>query len=288
MQIIGHRGARGLFPENTLNGFRRTLALGVDAIEIDVAMTADDRLVVTHDPALNPDITRAANGVWLTARGPLIRELRWAELAGFDVGRMRPGSPYAALFPDQAASDGAGIPSLADTLALAARFTVELKTFPAQPDWTAPPEAMAVAVAGIADAGGAADRIVVQSFDWRGPRHLRRLRPELTYAWLTSARTQAAARLWWGGPCPEDFAGSVPRAVAAEGGPIWSPEFAGLTPERLAEAQGLGLLVIPWTVNAAPDMRRLIGWGVDGLITDRPDIARNCLDESVAGSGNSR
>jgi glycerophosphoryl diester phosphodiesterase len=121
---------------------------------------------------------------------------------------------------------------------------------------------------------------VVQSFDWRGPRHLRRLRPDLTYAWLTSAQTVAAARLWWGGPAPEDFAGSVPRAVAAEGGSIWAPAFADLTRASLAQAHQLGLRVVPWTVNRPADIARLLGWGVDGLITDRPDLARRCVAEA--------
>ena len=107
MLLIGHRGARGLFPENTMDGFRRALALGVDGIEIDVAITADGVPVVSHDPALNPDITRL-NGEWLPARGPLIRDLRADELAAYDVGRIRPGSRYAALYLDQEPSDGAG------------------------------------------------------------------------------------------------------------------------------------------------------------------------------------
>lgn len=278
MQLIGHRGARGLFAENTLEGFRRTLDLGVDGIEIDVAITADGLAVVTHDPALNPDITRL-NGEWLASRGPLVQTLRAEQLAEFDIGRIRPGSGYAALYPDQHPIDGARIPSLADTLALQTRFTVELKTIATQPQWTIAPQAMAEAVARVADQAGAASRIIVQSFDWRGPRHLRRLRPDLIYAWLTSEKTVADARLWWDGPSPDDFAGSVPRAVAAEGGSIWSPAFAGVTADLVAEAQSLGLMVIPWTVNRPADMRRLIGWGVDGLITDRPDIGRRVLGE---------
>jgi glycerophosphoryl diester phosphodiesterase len=283
--LQGHRGARGLFPENTLEGFRRTLALGVAAIEIDVAMTADDVLVLSHDAALNPDITRDAGGRWLDGHGPLIRSLPAAALAAYDVGRICPASAYAALYPEQAAIDGAHIPTFAEALRLdpAARFTVEIKTFPDHPDWTAAPEAMAEAVAAVADEAGAASRIVVQSFDWRGPRHLRRMRPDLTYAWLTSAQTVAAARLWWDGPVPEDFGGSVPRAVAAEGGSIWAPAFADLTRASLDEAHGLGLRVVPWTVNLPDDISRSLRWGVDGMITDRPDLARRCVAEAGLG-----
>jgi len=88
----------------------------------------------------------------------------------------------------------------------------------------------------------------------------------------------AEAALWWDGPRPEDFAGSVPRAVAAEGGQVWAPEHVDLTAAQIAEAQALGLAVIAWTVNRPEDMERLIGWGIDGLITDRPDRARVVME----------
>lgn len=272
--MIGHRGARGLFPENTLPGFTGALALGVDALELDVALTADGVAVVTHDPELNPDHTRGPDGVWLAGKGPRIRALRADELAQFDVGRLRPGTAYAAQFPEQQPHDGARIPRLADVLRLpGARCVIELKTFPGEPDRAAAAEAMADAVAGVADTAGATRCITVEGFDWRGPRHLRRVRPDIRLAWLTRAETVRNAALWWGGPRPEDFGGSVPRAVAAEGGPIWAPDHRDLTEAGLAEAHKLGLLVMPWTVNDLDRMRQLLAWGVDGLVTDRPDLA---------------
>jgi glycerophosphoryl diester phosphodiesterase len=282
IELHGHRGARGLFPENTLAGFAGALAIGVDALELDVAVTADDVVVVTHDPRLNPDITRTRNGEWLAAPGATVRSLRAAELAGYDVGRIRPGSAYAAAHPDQVPHDGAAIPTLCDVLRIdpLTTFNVELKTFPWHPDMTVHGAAMADAVVAVADTHAAADRIIVQSFDWRGPRRLRRTRPDIRVAWLTSAAFLAGARTWWDGPHPSDFGGSVARAVAAEGGPTWGPDHADLTEETLAEAHGLGLRVVPWTVNRPDDMRRLIRWGVDGLITDRPDLARGVLAEA--------
>jgi glycerophosphoryl diester phosphodiesterase len=282
IDLHGHRGARGLFPENTLAGFAGALAIGVDALELDVAVTADDVVVVTHDPRLNPDITRTRNGDWLAAPGATVRSLRAAELAGYDVGRIRPGSAYAAAHPDQVPHDGAAIPTLCDVLRIdpLTTFNVELKTFPWHPDITVHGAAMADAVVAVADTHAAADRIIVQSFDWRGPRRLRRTRPDIRVAWLTSAAFLAGARTWWDGPHPTDFGGSVARAVAAEGGPTWGPDHADLTEETLAEAHGLGLRVVPWTVNRPDDMRRLIRWGVDGLITDRPDLARGVLAEA--------
>ena len=280
--IVGHRGARGLYPENTLTAFAGALALGVDALELDVALTADGLVVVSHDPTLNPNITRDAAGVWLAEPGPSIHSLTAAQLAAYDVGRLRPGTPYAALFPDQSPRDGERIPSLADVLRLAdrARFVIELKTFPPDPQRSASGPELADAVLRVADAAGATARISVEGFDWRGPRHLHRSRPEVALAWLTRAETVRDAALWWDGPHPADFGGSVPRAVAAEGGPVWAPDHSDLTRDRVDEAHALDLAVIPWTVNAVEDMARLIAWGVDGIVTDRPDRAAHVMAAS--------
>ena len=277
--VIGHRGARGLHPENTLGGFAAAWALGVNALELDVALTADGVVVVAHDPALNPDITRDADGAWLAKAGPLIRSMRTDEVRRYDVGRLRPGTAYAAQFPDQVPRDGARIPTLAEVLRLApaAPLVIELKTFPGEPGRSASGPELAEAAIAVTDAAGATPRVTVEGFDWRGPRHLRRIRPDVRLAWLTRAATEADAALWWDGPVPADFGGSVPRAVAAEGGPVWAPDHADLTAALVAEAHDLGLAVIPWTVNAPADMRRLIGWGVDGLVTDRPDLARQVV-----------
>lgn len=273
--IIGHRGARGLFPENTLEGFAATLALGIDTLELDVVLTVDGVVVVTHDPALNPNLTRDANGAWLETPTPLIRSLRAADLSAYDVGRLRPATAYSALYPDQSPRDGARIPILEEVLRLnrSAQFVIELKTFPGDPERTAGGAEVAEAVLAVADAAHATPRVTVEGFDWRGPRHLRRVRPDVRLAWLTRAETVRDAVTWWDGPVPADFGGSVPRAVAAEGGPVWAPDHHDLTDALVDEAHALDLQVIPWTVNDPTDMRRLIGWGVDGLVTDRPDRA---------------
>jgi glycerophosphoryl diester phosphodiesterase len=273
--IVGHRGARGLYPENTLAGFAGALALGVDALELDVALTADGVVVVSHDPALNPNHTRDAAGAWLDRPGPLIHALKAADLGAYDVGRLRLGTPYAALFPDQSPCDGERIPRLDEVLRLGDRtgFVIELKTFPGDPGRGANGPDLAEAVVAAADAAGVTSRITVEGFDWRGPRHLRGIRPDVRLAWLTRAETVRDAALWWGGPHPADFGGSVPRAVAAEGGSVWAPDHSDLTQDLVGEAHGLGLLVIPWTVNAPDEMGRLVGWGVDGIVTDRPDWA---------------
>ncbi|HEY4171895.1 MAG TPA: glycerophosphodiester phosphodiesterase [Rhodopila sp.] len=272
IDIQGHRGARALFPENTLEGFLAAAALGVEAFELDVAMTADGVVVVSHDPVLNPDITRDKAGAWLTQPNPPIHTLTYAALSTYDVGRNRPGSPLSIQFPDQTPHDGARIPTLASVLSALplARFTIEVKTNPARPDWTATPAVMADATLRVIDAAGAAGRVIMESFDWRVQRHVRRTRPDIRLAWLTRAETVRDAALWWD---DASVIGSVPARVAAEGGSVWAPDHTDLTESQIQEAHVLGLFVLPWTVNRPADISRLIAWGVDGLISDRPDLA---------------
>ena len=187
-----------------------------------------------------------------------------AELVRYDVGRVRPGSDYAARYPEQAPHDGARVPTLQAVLAAQPgwRFNIELKTFPDHPERTVPPEAMVEAVIAVIDRADAADRVTIQSFDWRGPRHVRKIRPDIPRGWLTDAEATAE---------------SAPAAIVAEGGGTWTPFHAQFTRAMLHRAHAAGLLVIPWTVNDEADMRRLIEWGVDGLITDRPDLALKLL-----------
>jgi glycerophosphoryl diester phosphodiesterase len=280
--LHGHRGARALAPENTLPGFACALAIGVDILELDVGLTADDVVVVTHDLVLNPDLTRLADGSWIAAPGPPIRSLSVVELAAYDVGRIRPASDYARNFPDQVPQDGVCIPTLASVLRAFphASFNIELKSDPGQPTLSPDPICLARRCAELLDALGMTSQAWVQSFDWRGLRYLRNDHPDITLCWLTSATTVAGAATWWDTISQAAHAGSVPAAVAAEGGPIWAPGHADLTRADLDAAHARGLKVVPWTVNRVADMSRLITWGVDGLITDRPDLARIAMSDA--------
>lgn len=272
--LQGHRFARGLFPENTLEGLAASVRLGLTSFEIDIAITRDGVPVIHHDPALNPNTTRH-DGTWLETTGPLIRDLNHADLAGYDVGRLKPESAYAATYASQIPHDGARIPTLDAALRLFpdVRFNIELKLMPAHPDWTVAPEEMAERTLAVVDAADAVRRVTIQSFDWRAPRHVRRTRPEIACGWLTEDSTVAAAPLWRGLTDAATTMNAVPDAIATEGGGTWTPHHADLTQELLTRAHHLGLRVIPWTVNAVADMQRLSAWGVDGLITDWPDRA---------------
>jgi glycerophosphoryl diester phosphodiesterase len=291
--LQGHRGARGLRPENTLAGFEFALELGVTTLELDCAVTADGVVVVSHDPVLNPDHTRDEHGRFLDAAGPPIVTLTYAELQRYDVGRLRPGTEYAARFPDQQAADGERIPRLADVFALVrsrgdakVRFNVETKLSPDQPGLTVPAEPFAQAVVDAVRDAGAESRTTIQSFDWRTLTIVRRIAPGIATVALTDQQpgedTIEAGRTgpspWLGGLDVDDLGGSVPELVHASGARIWSPHYRDIDARLVAEAHALGVAVVPWTVNEPAEMQRVLGLGVDGMISDRPDLLRSVLE----------
>lgn len=286
--LQGHRGARGMAPENTLAGFRQALAVGVTTLELDVGVTLDGQVVIAHDPRLNPDLTRDASGAWIAAPGPALQTLTLAELKRFDVGRLRPGTKYAQTFAGQKPADGEGVPTLealfqmlhAVRAPVPVRFNIETKLSPLTPGLAPDPEAFARLLIEVVQRHGAADRVTVQSFDWRTLRAVQRLAPALPIAALT-ARLPSIDNLgdpsWTAGLRLQDHGDSVPRLVKALGAGTWSPFHGELTEAQLAEAQALGLKVIPWTVNEPAQIDRLIGWGVDGLISDHPLRVREAM-----------
>ncbi len=289
LDLQGHRGARGLAPENTLAGFARAIGIGVTSLELDVGMTRDGVVVVGHDPRLNGDIVRGPDGDWLSAPGPAIFSLTYIELQRYDVGRLRPGSAYAERFPDQIPRDGERMPRLVDVYALATkagnrevRFNVEIKTAARSPQDTAPPEAIADAVLRVVREAGGEKRTTIQSFDWRSVKRVLAKAPDIATSCLTTERPgddniqadQPGPKPQLAGLDPAAHSGSVPRLVKALGCTSWSPNYPDLTPERMAEARALGLRVVVWTVNEPADMARFIDLGVDAIISDRPDLLR--------------
>lgn len=289
VEIQGHRGARGLATENTMPAFQRALHLGVDVLELDLGVTADAVVVISHDRVLNPDLARR-NGTWIDDR-VVIRDTAWADLAAYDVGRARPGSRAEQRFPRQQPADGARIPRLSDLFDLvldgghdAVRFNIETKLSPQSPEETASPDAFAAAVVAAVDAAGLRDRVTVQSFDWRTLAVVNRIAPSIETACLTARQrwldnVQAGrngASPWLAGLDADDH-GSVPDLVEAAGCAVWSPYHRDIDRAAVDRAHALGLRVVVWTVNDPDDMRRLADLGVDGIISDYPDLAIETL-----------
>ena len=286
LDLQGHRGARGLLPENTLSAFARALDLGVTTLELDCGLTRDGVVVVAHDRTLNPDLTRDAQGRWLESAGAAIRRLTFDELKRYDVGRIKPGTDYAKRFAKQEGMDGARIPALSDVFELVrkhgdskVRFNIETKLSPLAPDETAAPDAFVQALLGAIRKAGMERRVTIQSFDWRTLQIVQREAPGVPTVYLTAEGASpnnipvdGTASSWTAGYQLAAFGGSVPRMVKAAGGAVWSPYHGDLTQARVREAQSLGLKVVVWTVNNEADMRRFIEWGVDGIISDYPDV----------------
>jgi glycerophosphoryl diester phosphodiesterase len=290
--LQGHRGARGLAPENTLTAFATALSIGVTTLELDVGLTKDGVLVVHHDPRLNPDTARGPDGAFLQGRGPALRSLTLAEVKRYDVGRLKPGTRYAEIFLQQLAVDGERIPTLTELFDLVqkrgahqVRFNIETKFAPDTEADTADAETFAQALAQAIHDAGLGGRATVQSFDWRTLQVMRRIAPEIVRVCLsaqgmtfdTIQRGKPGPSPWTAGLDVDDFGGSTPRLVATAACQVWSPSARDVTPEWMAEAKALGLKVIPWTVNTPTDMERLMALGVDGIITDYPDRLRAVL-----------
>ena len=288
--LQGHRGARGLAPENTLPAFERALALGVTTLELDIGVTADNVVVIAHDPYLNPTITRDASGQWLQGsaqgKGPTLRSLTLVQVQTYDVGRIQPESAYAKTFGTQQPVDGTRVPTLAALFARVQaldaahiRFNIETKINPGQPDETVGPEAMVQALLAVVREAGMVQRVTIQSFDWRTLQLVQKLEPRIPTVYLTiqTANTDNLKDGSWTAGFRLADHGSVPRLVKAAGGAVWSPNGGALTEPLVKEAQALGLKVIPWTVNAPAELDKFIGWGVDGLISDYPDRLREAV-----------
>jgi glycerophosphoryl diester phosphodiesterase len=292
--LQGHRGARGLMPENTLPGFAKALAIGVTTLELDLALTGDSEVVVMHNPRFEPELTRNGKGEWLQQSSPSIHSMTLAKVKTYDVGRLNPGSKYAQHYPGQQAVDGTSVPTLGEVFDLvnksgnqAVRFNIEIKIYPERPDLTWPPKKFARAVIDVVRGYKMEDRIMLQSFDWRALQEIQDLAPEITtsyltanQSWLSNLQTSIPGPSpWLNGLDVDDFNGSAVRAIKAAGGDIWSSYHKEVDADAIDLAHQLGLSVNVWTVNETGRMRELIAMGVDGIITDYPDRLRQVILE---------
>lgn len=288
-ELQGHRGARGLLPENTLAGFERALEIGVTTLELDIAISADGVPVISHDPELNPALTRDAQGRWIKHKGPLIRNLSLAQLQTYDVGRLDPSSEYARQFAGQQPRDGQRLPTLAALFARVnalgadkVQFAIETKIFPNRPQDTPGPQEFVDSLLTVIRQAHMVDRVRIISFDWRTLQLVQKLEPaiETVYVTMEFARNNTVRdTAWTGGIAWRDHA-SVAHMIKASGGRFWSPNFNHIDAAKVKDAQRLGVRVLPWTVNESADMDRLIGWGVDGIVTDYPDRLREAMQRA--------
>lgn len=245
--LQAHRGGAGLRPENTLAAFDHALEIGVTTLELDVQISLDGRPVLSHERVL-PDGEFIS---WLT-------------------------------------SDQLGLDTLDDVFALLAqrdaadvRVNVETKFDVVRHDEVAPRERFAEVVVDRTRQAGMVDRVSVQSFDWDVLDLVRAAEPGLPLNVLTNTAYQEVGRpgasAWMAGVDIDDFSGDVAAAASGRGYAALSPHHAIVTPVLVRAAHDAGLRVIPYTVDEPAEMSALIDLGVDGLISNRPDLAREVM-----------
>ena len=293
--LQAHRGGRGLWPENTLVAFAGSLSLGVTTLELDTGITRDGVVVVSHNPHLSPDLVRDKSGKWLTANDLKIAALTLEQIKQYDVGRLNPGSRTAGRFGKQAPADGATMPTLVEVFALArkagndtVRFNIETKINPIKPDLTYGAKKFAQTLVAAIQKAGMQERVSIQSFDWSTLQEIQKIAPDIPTVYLTAQQRwlnnvkgkDGKASAWTAGINIADHNGSVPAMIRAAGGDIWAPFFGDLKLEMVKKAHELDLKVVVWTVNKPEHMKVMIAMGVDGIISDYPDILRQVVKDA--------
>jgi len=312
LDVQAHRGGLGLVVENTLPAFANALELGVNTLELDVAITEDGAAVVTHDRKVSAakcrDTRPARPGdPEFPYVGRLVATLTTDQVRTLDCGSLRnPAHPGQRLVP------GTPMPLLTEVFALVDRYragdvtlNIETKVEAAAPDETASRERFVQVVVAAVGQAGKARQVTIQSFDWGVLTRLAEVAPELRRVALTNGAQflqpgRPGASPWLGGLDVDDFlvdGRSLQQALVAaartlgvdtlspvhgdpQGGSVDDPGYrAFTTPELVTAAHEAGITVVPWTVDDPATMRRLIRAGVDGIITDRPDLLRKVLQE---------
>lgn len=287
LDIEAHRGGRALFPENTLVSFSGALTMGVNTLELDMGITKDNVIVVSHERWLSPDLAKGPDGNYVAPPGINYVDIPLADVKKYDVGQIRPGSKYAESFPDQKPVPGTKVPTLAEVFALVrksgdqqVKLNIETKIDPDHPENSPDPERFVTLLLDLLKKEHFEDRVMVQSFDWRTLQLVQKRAPSIPTVYLTIQLgphpnvTLDKPSSWTAGFDPITHGGTVPAAIKAAGGAIWSPLYMDIDKNSIDEAHRLGLTVVTWTVNKPEDMEKLIDMGVDGIISDRPDLLR--------------
>ncbi len=261
----GHRGARGLMPENTIPSMIKALELGSTRLEVDLAISKDGEVIVSHEPYMNPLICLGPQGAEISSedKSRNIFQLTYQEIQAYDCGsKVHPGFPQQAKFHVTK-------PRLKDVFAVVDQYAdnfgypkpnynIEIKSSP-EGDGVYHPEVgeFSETVLKLIKETIGLERVNIQSFDFRVLQYLHQNHPEVELAMLVSDAAEYEKQLEELGFQPE----------------IYSPHFGALSEEVVQVLHQKGMKIVPWTVNTAEQMNALLDMGVDGIITDYPNLA---------------
>lgn len=262
--LQGHRGARGLAPENTLQSFLKAFAVGVNTMELDVVVTKDGEVVVSHEPWMHSNICVRPDGKIIPEaeeKGHNIYKMTYKEVKEYDCGSL-----FFEDFPEQKLAAAHKpllkevlhmIDSLAKNHGRKINYNIELKSRPESDGAYHPtPDVFADLVVEVIENESSLERVSLQSFDFRVLRYLHTAYPDIQLAALV-------------------YEGTLETALSDLGftPAIFSPYYKLVDKQLVNAVHERDMKLIPWTVNEAADMKRLLSYGVDGLITDYPDRA---------------
>ena len=306
LDLQAHRGGLGLTTESTLAGFAKALRLGVTTLELDTQITADDKVVVTHDRQVSAQKCQDTGPVRpgdpaYPYVGKFIKDLTLAQIRTMNCGYQQlPGRP------EQEQIDGAKIIELRELFDLVKQararrvmMNIETKVEAGAPHETAPREQFVRRVYEEIEKSGLRRQVTIQSFDWGSLMAMHRLDERLPLVALTNRdflqTGQPGLSPWLGGIDVDDFGGDWIAAAASidgvvavspvqgfpQDGAIGDPGFVPFPDAAMIDnAHARGLKVIPWTVNDPATMQYLIDIGADGIITDRPDVLREVMADN--------
>jgi glycerophosphoryl diester phosphodiesterase len=263
--VHGHRGSRATRPENTIPAFEYAIQHGADVLELDLAVTKDNVLIVSHFPMITPD--HPGERVCIGPETPphtAIHSLTLAQIQQYDCG-----AKTVENFPQQVAVPGTKIPTFDQVLDLARQgnfdFNVETKIFPSHPELAPTPEEFVKLIDDAVKRHNLESRVILQSFDFRTLVAMKKLDPSIRLSALIG--DPQGDELMGLTDHDKDFV-SIGKKTGAQ---IISPYFHLATPEKVAAAHAAGLEVFPWTANKEKDWQALADARVDAIITDDPE-----------------
>ena len=278
IKIYGHRGARGVLPENTLESFKYLFENNIYAYETDILISKDFIPVITHDFRLDPSYTKDINDNWIEDENIKIIDLTYDQILQFDVGTLNKLSKYGRKFINQKSLQNQKIPKLSELLKLTSDnivedllINLEIKSTPIEKNLTPEPDEMVKIIIDEVSRSNLEDRIIYSSFDWRVLREIKERGSKIPRAYLTSgARGKIYDKSPWLDFTPLHNGVELPELIKALGGSAWHPNYKDVNKELVQISHDKGLPVNVWTVNRESDMLRMIDYGVDGIITDYP------------------
>ena len=278
IKIYGHRGARGVLPENTLESFKYLFENNIYAYETDILISKDFIPVITHDFRLDPSYTKDINDNWIEDENIKIIDLTYDQILQFDVGTLNKLSKYGRKFINQKSLENQKIPKLSELLKLTSDnivedllINLEIKSTPIEKNLTPEPDEMVKIIIDEVSRSNLEDRIIYSSFDWRVLREIKERDSKIPRAYLTSgARGKIYDKSPWLDFTPLHNGVELPELIKALGGSAWHPNYKDVNKEIVQISHDKGLPVNVWTVNRESDMLRMIDYGVDGIMTDYP------------------